>query len=61
MHTRILFQCAGNSSPPELPLRKVATGLWFAAISMTVNISVADCYLEALQTFYSDTIGYMSV
>lgn len=60
-HTNILFQCAGSSFAPKLPLRKVATGLWFTAIAMTVNVSIADYYLETLQTFYSGTIGYMSV
>lgn len=34
MHASVLFQCAGNSSAPELPLRKVHTGLWFTAIAM---------------------------
>lgn len=34
MHTNILFQFDGNSSAPELPLRKLHTGLWFTAIAM---------------------------
>lgn len=52
MHTSMLFQCAGNSSAPEQRLRKVATGLLFTAIAVTVNASIADYYLETLQTFY---------
>lgn len=34
IHASILFQCADNSSAPELPLRKVHTGLCITAIAM---------------------------